>query len=234
MTRLLHTMQWDVRFQWRYGLYLVTAFTTVVNLILLGLLPRSVMDLALPFIIFVDLAMVGFYFIAAIVLFEKTEGTLLALVVSPLRFEEYLAAKLITLSAVAVVISLVVTIVNYGVGFNWPLLIMGTVLTSFIGLLVGFIAVAPYDSISTFFIPAQLYALPLNVPLIPFFGWLESPIFYLFPTMGSLLVLRGAFVPIEAWQVVYGVVYQLVWIGLLYWVARWRFERYVVDRQGGR
>lgn len=234
MTRLWRTILWDTRFQIRYGLYIATAFTTVVAIVVLKLLPASVMDLAVPFVIFVDMAMVGFYFLAAIVLFEKSEGTLLALVVSPLRFWEYLAAKLASLTALAVVISLLVAVVCYGVGFNWPLLAVAVALTSCIGLIVGFIAIAPYDTVSAFFLPAQLYALPLTVPLLAFFGWIDHPIFYLWPTHGSLLMLRGAFIGLEFWQWVYGIVIQVVWIGLLAWVARRRFDRHIIGRQGGR
>lgn len=230
MNRLLHTLRWDVVFQVRYGLYLATAFSTLVAIIVVKQLPASVLAMALPFVMFADLALVGFYFIAALVLFEKSEGTLLALVVSPLRFGEYLTAKLTTLTALAVVISLLVTIVCYGFGFNWPLLILAVTLTSCIGLLIGLIAVAPYDSVSSFFLPAQLYGFVLNVALIPFFGWLESPIFYLWPTHGSLLLLRGAFTGIDVPHLLYGIVYQVLWIGLLAWIARRRFDRYIVGR----
>ena len=234
MTRLLRTLRWDILFQWRYGLYLATAVSTVVVLIIVKQLPASVLDLGLPFVMFSDLALVGFYFIAALVLFEKAEGTLLALVVSPLRFGEYLASKLTTLTALAVVISLLVTLICYGPGFNWLLLIAAVALLSCFGLLVGLIAVAPHDTISAFFLPAQVYSLLMAVPLVPFVGFFEHPVFYLWPTLGSLLLLRAAFVPAAVWQIGYGIVYQLVWIVLLAWVARRRFDRYVVGRQGGQ
>lgn len=234
MTRQLRAMRWDMVFQLRYGLYLATAVSTLVVLIIVKQLPASVLDLALPFVMFSDLALVGFYFIAALVLFEKAEGTLLALVVSPLRFGEYLASKLTTLTALAVVISLLVTLVCYGVGFNWLLLIVAVSLLSCLGLLVGLIAVAPHDTVSAFVLPAQVYSLVMAVPLVAFLGFFEHPVFYLWPTWASLLLLRSAFVPIAAWQVGYGIVYQALWIGLLAWVAHRRFDRYVVGRQGGR
>ncbi len=233
MTRLLRTMRWDIVFQARYGLYLATAVSTVVILLVVKQVPATLLDLALPFVVFADLALVGFYFIAALVLFEKAEGTLTALVVSPLRFGEYLASKLATLTALAVLISLLVTLLCYGPAFNWPLLIVAVALLSCFGLLVGLIAVAPHDTVSAFFLPAQVYSLTMAVPLIPFLGFFDSPVFYLWPTYGALLLLRAAFVPGASWQVGYGVVYQLVWIGLLTWVARRRFDRYVVGRQGG-
>lgn len=233
MSRLLRVMRWDILFQARYGLYLATAVSTGVLLAVVKQAPASVLDLTLPFVVFSDLALVGFYFIAALVLFEKAEGTLTALVVSPLRFSEYLASKLATLTALAVLVSLLVTLVCYGPGFNWPLLIVAVALLSCLGLLVGLIAVAPHDTVSAFVLPAQVYSLIMAVPLLPFFGFFEHPVFYLWPTHGALLLLRAAFVPGQAWQVGYGVVYQLLWLGLLAWIARRRFDRYIVGRQGG-
>jgi fluoroquinolone transport system permease protein len=175
---------------------------------------------------------IGFYFIAGMILFEKGEHTLEALVVTPLRFREYLSAKLTTLTLLALVVSLVVVVSAYGFGFNLLLLLLGTALTSLIGLLVGFISVAPYRAISAYLLPSQLYFLPFNLPIIDYFGWWESPLFYLIPTQGSLLLLRGAFEPIATWQIVYAIGYQALWIGLLVWVARRMFDRYIVGRQG--
>jgi fluoroquinolone transport system permease protein len=223
----------DFRLQGRYGFFYAAAFVTLVWLVLLRLFPAAYLDLALPFIIFTDLGVVGFYFIAGMVLFEKGERTLAALIVTPLRFGEYLFAKLATLTLLAVIISLVVVGLSYGIGFNPVLLLLGTILTSLIALLVGFISVAPYSTISAYLMPSQLYFLPFNLPLIAYVGWWEHPIFYLIPTHGSLLLLRGAFEPLAAWQLAYAIIYQVVWIAVLAWVARRMFDRYIMAREGG-
>ncbi len=234
MSRLLSIVRLDLRLQLRYGFDYAAAFSALVWIAALGLLPDETLDVAVPFIIFTDLAVVGFYFIAGSVLFEKGERTLYAMVVSPLRFWEYLTSKLGTLTVLAIAVSLVVTAARYGLGFNLPLLALGVTLTSAMLLLVGFISVARFDTISEYLIPSQVYLLPFALPLLDFFGWWHSPILYLIPTQGSLLLLRGAFVPIEAWQVAYAIVYQVVWVLILYRVAGRAFDRYIVARQGGR
>ncbi len=61
-----------------------------------------------------------------------------------------------------------------------------------------------------------------------------SPIFYLIPTQGSLLLLKGAFESIETWQVIYSILYPTLWTGALVWLARRAFDRYIVVRDGGR
>jgi fluoroquinolone transport system permease protein len=232
MNRMFSTTLLDLRLQQRYNFFYAAAFVTLVWIVVLRLFPAGMLDLVVPFIIFVDLGVIGFYFIAGMILFEKGEHTLEALVVTPLRFREYLSAKLATLTLLALVVSLVVVVSAYGFGFNLLLLLLGTALTSLIGLLVGFISVAPYRAISAYLLPSQLYFLPFNLPIIDYFGWWESPLFYLIPTQGSLLLLRGAFEPIATWQIVYAIGYQALWIGLLVWVARRMFDRYIVGRQG--
>jgi fluoroquinolone transport system permease protein len=235
MSRLAATVRLDVLLQLRYGFYYAAAFVTLVWVALIYPLPGSLLDLAVPFVVFTDLAVTGYYFIAGMVLFEKGERTLFALLSTPLRFWEYLGSKLATLTALATVMSLIVAVAAYGFGFDATLFVLGAVFTSLISLLIGFIVIAPFDSISRYLIPSQIPMVVLGVPLLHFFGVWESHLFYLFPTQGSLLLLGGAFgaAPLPAWQAAYSVVYGLAWVGVLAVVARWTFYRYVVAREGG-
>jgi fluoroquinolone transport system permease protein len=222
----------DCRLQRRYGFYFAASFIAVVWIVILRFMRPEVLPLAVPFIVFVDLAVVGFYFMAGALLFEKSERTLQALLVSPLRFREYLASKLLTLTLLAMIVSLAVAVVGYGPHFNLFFFLTGVALTSLLTLLVGLIAVAPYDSISRFLIPAQFYMLILYAPLAHFFGWWTSPMIYLIPTQGSLLMLRGAFRTIRPWQTAYATLYQLLWLVALTVLARRRFDRHIAGRRG--
>lgn len=234
MSRFLSTMRLDLLQQLRYGFYYAAGFVTLLWIALLYSLPEAVEEIAVTFVVFTDLAAVGYVFIAGTVLFEKGEETLFALLSTPLRFREYLASKIATLTALAIVMSLVVIGASYGFGFDPALLVLGVFFTSLISLLVGFIFVAPFDSISEYLIPGQLPTLVLVAPLVHFFGIWESPIFYLIPTQGSLLLLGGAFgiTQLFAWQIVYSVLYQLLWVAGLALLARWVFDRYIVARGG--
>lgn len=233
--RLLPTMRLDVLAQKRYGFYYAAVFVTLVWIPLLYPLPGEILNLAVPLVVFADLAVVGYYFIAGMVLFEKGEDTLSALVATPLRFREYLASKLATLTALAVVMSLVVALAGYGPGFNAALLLAGVVLTSLVTLLVGFITVSPFTSISSYLVPSSLALTVLGLPIFYFLGFLTHPVFYLLPTQGPMLLLGGAFDPglLDAWQVAYALVYPVLWISGLAFLAQRAFDRYVVERKGG-
>jgi fluoroquinolone transport system permease protein len=236
VSRLAATFWLDLRLQLRYGFYYAGAFVTLVWISLLLPLPAAVLEPALPLVVFADLAVVGYVFIAGAVLFEKGERTLFALLSTPLRFREYLAAKLGTLTALAGAMTLAVVVPVYGTGFDPVLLVAGVVLTSLISLFIGFVVVVPFDSISAYLIPSQLPMVILALPLIYFYGVWESPLFYLLPTHGCLLLLGGAFDPgsLAAWQLAYAGLYGLAWVAGLSLLARRAFERYVVVREGRR
>ena len=231
-TRLWPALRMDFSMHARYGFYYAAAFVAAVWIAILRALPAGYLDTAIPFIIFADLGIVGMTFIGGQVLFEKAERTLYALVTSPLTFGEYLASKLISLTAMAWVASIAVVVSCRGSNFRVLPLCAGIVLTSLVALVVGLIAVAPYQSISTFIMPLQLYVMVMSLPLLDYFGWVRSPLFYLLPTQGALILLRSGFVPVNAWQVVYAVAYQILWIAFLIRWAEVRFERYIIARQG--
>lgn len=230
MKRLMNTVRFDFQIQLRYGFLVASVFSIIVWVMLLVSLPLETRTQVAPAIIYLDLALVGFFFISGLVLYEKGEATIYAVLITPLRFAEYLAAKLITLTLLAISISLALILFTTGLHVAIGLVILGTTIMSLISLLIGFIAVAPFSSFSSYLIPSQLPALILYIPIIPFLGLLDGPVFYLFPTHGAMLMLRGAFAGIEGWQVLYAVLYGGAWsIGLVF-LARYMFNRYVVTR----
>lgn len=234
MSRFASVLQLDLLLQRRYGFYYAAAASALLWILILLAIPQRFLDLAVPFIVFADLGIVGFYFIAGQVLFEKGEKTLSALVSTPLRFSEYLGSKLATLTALAVVVSMVLILVVYGPGFDLLLVLAGVAITSVLVLLVGFISVAPYDSISRYLVPSQLYFVVLYAPLAYYFGLWQSPVFYLLPTQGPLLMLGAAFgvFSLTTVQLAYALLYPLAWIAGLYVLARRRFDEHVVGRRG--
>lgn len=228
MTRFQAAFWQDLRLQRRYGFYYAAIVVTLVWTALLFSLPDDAKKQALPLIIFADLATVGYFFIAGMVLFEKSERTLLALLVSPLRFGEYLAARLSSLTLLALALSLLVPLLSYGFQFNWLLLIIGTISVSIVIMLVGFIVVVRYRTISDYLIPASLWLSLLGLPLFYYAGWLRWPVFYLLPTQGSMVLIGGAFAGITAPDLLYAILNQLVWIILLLPLARRAYDKHIV------
>ncbi len=232
----------DLRLQWRYGFYYAAGFSLVLWEIAVLLIPEGLRRVAMPYVIFGDSVIIGFFFIAGAVFFEKGERTLFALLSTPVRFRHYLTGKLAGLSLLSLVAAVVLgvhAIVGPGddlarVVGRVALLALAVVMCTLLFLLCGLITAAPFPSITDWLIPSTLVIAVMNVPLLSYSGFLSSPAFYLLPTQGSLLLLGSVFGQLElsAWQAVYAVGYQVAWLAALVLLARWVFDRYVVAREG--
>lgn len=233
MRRLRAALRLEVRVQVRAGFVAVGAFMAAVWVVILRLLPAWSLSLATPLVIFLDLATVGYFLMAALVLYDRGEATLLALLVSPLRFWEYLAARLAVLAALALALALPVALAGVGAAFDPGILVIGVVLTAVLTSLAGFVIVAPFRSISDFLLPSGLPLTAMGLPLVDQLGWWPHPTFALLPTHGALLLLRAAFVPVATEQIIGGVAAALAWIAALAWAAGWAFERHIAARRGG-
>ncbi len=239
---LWNVVKLDLRLQWRYGFYYAAGFSLVLWEVVVLLIPEGLRQLAMPYVIFGDSVIIGFFFIAGAVFFEKGERTLFALLSTPVRFRHYLTGKLATLSLLSLVAAVVLAphaLASPGDGLatvavKSVTLVVAVVLCTLLFLLCGMITAAPFPSMTDWMIPSTMVIAAMNVPLLSYSGLIDHPAFYLLPTQGSLLLLGSAFdqVALSGWQVAYAVTYPLVWIAGLVVLARRVFDRYVVAKEG--
>ncbi len=232
MKRLLSTLWWDARRQFRYGFYYASAFTAVVLILALGQIPVPDFRPWWPPVILENLVMNSFYFMSGLVLFEKGEGVLEAQIVTPLRRGEYLFSKVLTLGLLATIETLILVVALTGVRFNWLLLIAGILILIGVLALYGFIAVARYDSISDFMLPSVIWTLGVSLPLLYYFNLWPSPLLFLHPLQAPMLLIQSAFQPIPSWQVVYGLLYGGLWLVVTFLISRRAFYRFVIKKEG--
>ena len=166
MKRFFATLHNDIRLQWRSGFYVATAFVTLFWAAILSQLRSFDFTPLLPSMLIGNLAVSTFYFVAAIVLLEKDEGSLIALRVTPLPLGEYLLSKVISLSIPALVETLALALLIAGWQINWLLLIVCTLLASAIYVLIGFAVVQRYRGINEFLLPSGMLVGLLWLPLM--------------------------------------------------------------------
>lgn len=161
----------DIRFQFKYGFYLLYLLFTVIYVSLLHLLPGAWKEPAAVLMIFSDPAAMGLYFMGAIVLFEKSERVLSSLAVSPIKPTEYVAAKLLSIALIAVLVAL-------GIGLGGGVLsapfsfVTGVFLGSCLFSSVGIILAANIASLNQFIVATIPAELVMNLPaLVYLFGW---------------------------------------------------------------
>lgn len=232
MNRLLATMRLDMTLQFRNGFYYVSAAVVVLFVVALRtFFDQAGQALALPALFLVGLAGSTYIFVAGLLLFEKGQRTLDGIIVTPLRSAEYLTAKLVTLTLLATLESLLITLLTYGFGFNPLLLIAGIAGMGLFYTLIGLVVVVRYESVTDFLLPSTLYTVGLQLPLIDYFGIWQSPLFYLFPTQPALLLMRAAFEPIATWQLAYAIVGSVAAVGATYLWASRAFDHFIVQQK---
>lgn len=235
MNRFVRALRLELTLQVRQKFLHAAVFSGFIWLAVLLPMSRGLRPIAEPYLLVGDISIIGFFFIAGTVFFEKQERTLGAVICTPLRFREYLAAKLTVLLAISVTVGVGVSTIANGFHYQVIPLIVGVVLGALIMLLSGFVTSLPFASISDWFLVATIPLVILTLPILGFSGIWSTPLLYVIPTYGSLLLFGSAFgqVTLTGWTALYAVVYPAVCIVGLYWACKAAFNRYIVAKSGG-
>ncbi|MEM7032824.1 MAG: ABC transporter permease [Chloroflexota bacterium] len=241
MTRLQSALITDFVVQVKNKLYIIgIAVAILVALALSQLANPSVLSIWVPSLMLLAVGSTTLLYVSGMVIFEKDEGTLNAIIVSPLRPSEYLWSKIITLTLLATVESIVMiggTMLIFSLSFNltWPnipILLLGIIAIGMIYTLIGIILVVRFDTITDFLIPMAALAVPLQIPVLYFLGVIDSPVLLLIPTSAPTILMQGAYTAIPNWHWIYGIGYSaLMIIGLTIWAYR-AFDTHIVRKVG--
>lgn len=235
MTRLLTAIRLELTVANRQKFLHAGVFSGLIWLAVLLPMPHDLRPVMEPYVLAGDTAIIGFFFIGGSVFFEKQERTLGAIISTPLRFWEYLTAKLFVLLAISLFVAIVVSTIADGFTYHPVPLVLGVVLGTLLMLLVGFMTSLPFASVTDWFLAATIpLALMLVPPMIYYSGLWPNPVLYLVPTQGPVLLLGAAFdqVALTNWQIVYSVLYPVLSLVVLWRTAHVLFGRYVVERSG--
>lgn len=232
MSALLRMMSWEFRIQQRQGIFLAALFVVAIWVGVLFFLPQETTRILLPYAIFMDVSVFGFYFMAGMLYLERDDGVLDAIIVTPRPHGWYLVGKVITLSIIALATTVLLTLIIWRGPVNWLTLLVGTSLNAWMLTMVGFILAVRYDSISDFFGPTLLWMIPSQIPALDYLGIWQSWLVYLIPTQPAMLLMAGGFAPLATWQIIYSVAYGLAACLTTTWLAAKTFERFVVRKRG--
>lgn len=190
MKRLISSIKYDILFQYRQGFYLAYGFVTLFYLILLKILPINIANLILPFILFTDVSVLGFFFVGGIILLEKQQNSLDALMVTPLTVFEYLMSKFVSLSIIATLTTVILFLsISKNVSFL-PALLMIVWTNMFFYTFLGIGLVSKVKSVNDYFVLAVPAGLILFLPMLTYFDIIKFPIFYLLPTEPAVEMLN--------------------------------------------
>lgn len=245
MNRLLTTIKHDITVQVRNSLYAIGIGAALLTAVVLGLLaaPQHLPGV-IPALLLVVTGGSTLLYVAGMILFEKDEGTINAVTVSPLRTAEYLWSKVISLTLLATVESTVIVAGTMVFMRFWsdnpqdltvpnlPLLLLGMITIGAIYTLIGIILVVRHDKITDYLIPMAAVAVVLQLPMFYFLGWVVQEWLLAIPTSAPAMLMQGAYLELSADQWLYAILYTAALLALsAVWAYR-AFQRHILWKVG--
>lgn len=222
----------DLRFQLRHGFYYAYIVVCAVYIGLLQFVPSHAKVRTASLLTFSDPSALGLLFAGGILLLERGQRVSDQLFVTPLKLNEYLLSKAATLGLLSLTTAWLIHgfgagVPEHPIAFSWSV-----ALTSSLCTLLGIGVASRYATTNSFILMSQAYSAFLVIPLLGLFDVVQSPIYWLFPTQGSLMllnVLDGGLTPGRA---VYSVSILCIWNFMVYKWAASSFYRHVLHREG--
>ncbi len=230
MRRLLATLRLDMKLQARNRLYVIGVFMAVMlGLMVRFLIPAEHAGRGLTAFFVLGLGGTTFMFGASMLLLEKADRTLQALQTSMITTSDYVGAKVITLTAFAMVESLVVyAIAARGVATNFGWLLLGMAILGAFYTLVGLGLASRFEAVTRFLLPTgTIVAMILQLPFLSLLGVGPTWLWSLIPTMAPLLLLQAAFEPLAGWQWAYAATMSTGMLAGAWWFCRRQFRRWI-------
>ncbi len=175
-------------------------------------------------------------YVAAMILFERDEGTIRATLVTPLSHTHYIVAKIVSLTFLASAEAIIMfggamaILAFYGEPViipNIAIFIIALFSICLIFVLMGIILVVRYKKITDFIMPMALLMTLMQIPVFYFVGAIDGWWALLFPVSPPTLLMLGAFSPLEAWQYIYAIIGIIIFnVGLFYWTTK-AFEKHI-------
>lgn len=163
MTGPLALVAHDTRLQYRYGIYAAYAFVVGFYVLVLTLGRGVLPGWAVGLVIYTDPAAVGFFFLGALMMLEKSENVRSALAISPATALQYLVGKTVTLGSVGLIATIIVMAVHQAVP-NPALLIAATILTSVTFLAMGVPIALRFRTVNGYLVGSAGFLTPIIMP----------------------------------------------------------------------
>lgn len=209
--RFLNLLLWDVKFQKRYGFYLLYSILTAFYVVLLLSLPGAWKENAAAILIYSDPAAMGLFFMGAMILLEKSQRVASFFAVSPIRVPEYVCAKVFSLSIIALLVAAVLAAAS-----NHRLLLpvlWGTFLSSVLFTLSGMIIAAKITSLNQFILAAVPIEILAFVPAVLHLFDITPDFLRFYPGNVCMDLIRG-----RAFSIT-GLIFTMVLIVILFRIA---------------
>lgn len=182
--RLIGALKSDLLFQFRSGFHVIYLVLSVFYIVVINLLPENWAGIVAPFMIFSDPSVLGFFFIGGLIMLEKGQGILALLSVTPLTIEEYIMAKVLSLTMISILSGVTIALLTHQ-SFNWLLLLLTLVMTASVFTLIGCLLAIKCHTVNQYFGRVIPWMMVIILPCFSLVGFPMSWLFYCMPSVAA-------------------------------------------------
>ena len=206
----------DALFLFRSGLHIIYLVITMVYLIMIRLLPMDFRDWIVPFLVFADPAMLGFFFIGSLVLIEKQQGIVDLRHITPVTKLELISGKIINLTLISLLCTTAITIGSQ-LDVSWLLVILAILVTSSWFSMFGYYLGLKSHSINHYFAISIPWILAIIAPCVLLFLEELRGFAMIFPSGASMFLFLQAYGLVDVGLgSIMAVISMIVWHWILY------------------
>jgi len=227
MKRQLKT---EITLQWRQGFWLVYFVVSALYILVLVNIPRENRMMVSLIMVLTDTSMLGVLFMGALVLLEKQQGMVHSLFVTPLEPSRYIWSKTLSLSLIAVMMSILVYLPVWQFSTYSLLLLLTVALTAGTFALLGLGLAAGVETINQYFGIQMAASMLLLLPVVPYLLLGQYPAFIVLPYIASLDLMLGVIHPLPAWRMITDLLFLTAWGWLAFRYALHRVNKKLAFR----
>ncbi len=212
---------WELRMLVRYQIVMLYVVLTVIYGFLLSFLDVSTRVWLYPLLLFTDTSVIGIFFTGGLFYFERTEGTLLYRLQTPVSATQSLFDRSAAFGIVSTISGTGIALIG-GVACRWYLVLPVLFIGAYGFTLVGSYFALKNRTIAAYFFSTLGFALVLFSPVFPAVGWVPDTWFRFLPTHWLLVLFEAAVADAlpGTTSVVFGLAYVVMAILVLQpWVA---------------
>ena len=240
MTKLPVLLQGDVQRMRKYKILAGGFIVALLWVATMHFIDNALVDALFVTLLFVDLVSMPAIMVAVSLVYEKQEGALQAMLVSPIRYSEYVWSKVMA-NALSALLTLAIlyAYAHFVRGFqaNLVLLVATVLLASGFHTLVGLLLTYGARDFTGVLMRYMIYALVFMIPvLIDHTGLVDSYLFSLIlsacPPRAVVVLLDSAVAEFNPAQTWYGLIYLIVVGTVLFRIAVHQFGTFAEKEMG--
>lgn len=195
MNSFLNQLKWQFVLLQKNSIIIISLVVTIVyGLILYFLSDTKYIDELLISLVLNDPSVIGYFFIALAIYTEIKQGVLNALIVTPINCHQYLISKIVSLSVIGTICSILLVLSVKGLNFDIINYTIGSFSICLLSATIGVIVLTFASEFLNFaLLSIPVFFLFTGISLLAYLGTIDIGIFkYFLPVQGGLDLIENA------------------------------------------